>query len=170
MTLLTPPWEVGQYLKDPVDRGEGTNQWNIPKCIDLLLCPDYMNRLGSTGRFHVGFTKRELKNWAKIPANTAQKQGGGVFEGQCAAQIQERSMVDHALTQMDSDLELDSLDLEDGDTKTKSNVGGACFCTTISTEPGSTRRKAVSYFHLNSCGKPHSLQISLPHPYLPTSN
>jgi hypothetical protein len=62
-----------------------------------------MSRLGSTGRFHVGFAERGLKNWAKKPAATAQKRGGGVFEGQCAARIREKSMIDHALTQMESD-------------------------------------------------------------------
>ncbi len=31
----------------------------------------------------------------------AQKQGDGVFEAQCAARIQERLMMDHALSVMD---------------------------------------------------------------------
>jgi hypothetical protein len=68
--------EVGDILKAAVNRGEGTNQWNIPKFIDVLLLPEYMRRLGSTGRFHAGFAEKGLKNWAKKPANTAQKQGG----------------------------------------------------------------------------------------------
>jgi hypothetical protein len=53
--------EVGDILKAAVNRGEGTNQWNIPKFIDMLLLPEYMRRLGSTGRFHVGFAERGLK-------------------------------------------------------------------------------------------------------------
>ena len=71
---------VGQILISAVNRGEGTNEWNIPKFIDMLLLPEYMCRLGSTGRFHVGFAERGLKNWAKKPANTAQKRGDSVFE------------------------------------------------------------------------------------------
>jgi hypothetical protein len=49
---------VGECLRKSVNRGEGTNSWNIPKFIDLLLLPQYMSRLGSTGRFHVGFAER----------------------------------------------------------------------------------------------------------------
>jgi hypothetical protein len=47
--------EVGDILKAAVNRGEGTNQWKIPKFIDMLLLPEYMRHLGSTGRFHVRF-------------------------------------------------------------------------------------------------------------------
>jgi hypothetical protein len=97
--------EAAASLKAAVNQGEGTNGWKIPKFLDMLLLPNYMSQLGSTGRFHVGFAERGLKNWAKKPANTAQKRGGGVFEGQCAARIREKSMIDHALTQMDSDEE-----------------------------------------------------------------
>jgi hypothetical protein len=74
--------EAAASLKAAVNRGEGTNGWKIPKFLDMLLLPNYMCRLGSTGRFHVGFAERGLKNWAKKPASTAQKRGGGVFEGQ----------------------------------------------------------------------------------------
>jgi hypothetical protein len=70
--------EVGDIFKTAADRGEGTNQWNIPKFIDMLLLPEYMRRLGSTWRFHVGFAERGLKKWAKKPSNTAQKRGNGV--------------------------------------------------------------------------------------------
>jgi hypothetical protein len=97
--------EVAASLKAAVNRGEGTKGWKIPKFLDMLLLPNYMSRLGSTGRFHVGFAERGLKNWTKKPASTSQKRGGGVFEGQCAARIRERSMIDHALTQMDSNEE-----------------------------------------------------------------
>jgi hypothetical protein len=48
---------VGECLRKSVNRGEGTNSWNIPKFIDLLLLPQYMSRLGSR-RFHVGFAER----------------------------------------------------------------------------------------------------------------
>jgi hypothetical protein len=85
--------EVGDILKTAVNRGEGTNQWSIPKLIGMLLLREYMCRLGSTGRLHVGFAERGLQNWAKKPADTAQKRGDGVFEGQCAACIRERSMI-----------------------------------------------------------------------------
>ena len=41
-----------------------------------------MARLASTGKFHVGFAERGLKDWAKKNlARTAQKHGGGIFEG-----------------------------------------------------------------------------------------
>ena len=143
-----------------MNRGEGTNEWNIPKFIDMLLLPEYMCRLGSTGRFHVGFAERGLKNWAKKPANTAQKRGDGVFEGQCAARIRERSMIDHALTQMDSDEE-DSLD-EDNPLDDDTAVGGACFHIFIDRDPDNPRRKVVSSKRLNSWKKTHNLQIDLP--------
>ena len=56
---------AAQLLKLSVNRGKGTMHWNIPKFIDLLLLPHYMGYLGSTGRFHVGFAERGLKQWAK---------------------------------------------------------------------------------------------------------
>jgi hypothetical protein len=59
-----------------------------------------MSRLGSTGRFHVGFAER-AEELGEKPATTSQK-GRRCFEGQCA-RIREKSMIDHALTQMDSD-------------------------------------------------------------------
>jgi hypothetical protein len=93
----------------------------------MLLLPNYMCQLGSTGRFHVGFAERGLKNWAKKPASTAQKRGGGVFKGQCAARIREKSMIDHALTQMDSEEDEDLCDKEDNPSMDDMDVGGACF-------------------------------------------
>jgi hypothetical protein len=64
---------VAKSLKDSVNRGEGTDGWATPKFVDMLHLPDHMSRLGATGRFHVGFAERGLKNWAKKPARTAQK-------------------------------------------------------------------------------------------------
>jgi cytochrome c len=81
--------------KAAVNQIAGTNGWKILKLIDLLLLLHYMSHLGSTSRLHVGFAKRGLKKWAKKPAITAQKHGGGIYEGQCAACIRERSMIDH---------------------------------------------------------------------------
>jgi hypothetical protein len=149
--------DVGTILKAAVNRGEGTNRWDIPKFIDMLLLPEYMRRLGSTGRFHVGFAERGLKNWAKKPANTAQKRGDGVFEGQCAARIRERSMINHALTQMNSSAE-DEEDTFEDDT----NVGGSCFHICVERDPENPRRKQVSNTCINSRKKAHSLQIDLP--------
>ena len=59
---------VGRCLKESVNRGNNTNHWDLPKFIDMLTLPDYMDRLGSSGRVHVGFLERGLKNWAKQPA------------------------------------------------------------------------------------------------------
>jgi hypothetical protein len=153
--------EVGDILKAAVSQGEGTNQWNIPKFIDMLLLPEYMRRLGSTGRFHVAFAERGLKNWAKKPAtNTAQKFGDGVFEGQCAARIRERSMIDHALTQMDSEEE-DICD-EDDPIDDDIEVGGSCFHIQVERDTDNPRRKKVSNTCINLRKKAHSLQIDLP--------
>jgi hypothetical protein len=156
--------EVGASLKAAVNRGEGTNGWKIPKFLDMLLLPNYMNRLGSTGRFHVGFAERGLKNWAKKPANTAQKRGGGVFEGQCAARIREKSMINHALTQMDSDSdEEDSCEEADTHSVDDTNVGGARFHIRIEREdPPNQRQRKVTCTRLNSRQKAHHLQIALP--------
>jgi hypothetical protein len=52
--------DVGTILKAAVNRGEGTNRWDIPKFIDMLSLPKYMRNLGLTGRFHVGFAERGL--------------------------------------------------------------------------------------------------------------
>jgi hypothetical protein len=125
-----------------------------------------MSRLGSTGRFHVGFAERGLKNWAKKPAGTAQKRGGGVFEGQCAARIREKSMMDHALTQMDSDEE-DSCEEDDNPSIDDTDVGGACFHIRIDREdPPNQRQRKASCTRLNSRQKAHRQQIALPIPIL----
>jgi hypothetical protein len=154
--------EVAASLKASVNRGEGTNGWKIPKFLDMLLLPHYMSRLGSTGRFHVGFAERGLKNWAKKPASTAQKRGGGVFEGQCAARIREKSMIDHALTQMDSDEE-DFCDEDDNPSTDETDVGGACFHIRIEREdPPNQRQRKASCTRLNSRKKAHLHQIALP--------
>jgi hypothetical protein len=162
--LMLRPWkntQVGTILKAAVNRGEGTNRWDIPKFIDMLLLPEYMRRLGSTGRFHVGFAERGLKNRAKKPANTAQKRGDGVFEGQYAARIRERSMIDHALTQMNS-CDEDEGDVEEDTFKEDTNVGGSCFHICVERDPDNPRRKQVSNTRINSRKKAHSLQIDLP--------
>jgi hypothetical protein len=157
---------VGECLRKSVNRGEGTNSWNIPKFIDLLLLPQYMSRLGSTGRFHVGFAERGLKNWAKKPATTSQKRGGGVFEGQCAARIREKSMIDHALTQMDSDNDDMTDDENDDPVAAHDEIGGSCFHISIDRAGPNRRQKQVSCTRLNGNRKPHTIQTSLPQPIL----
>jgi hypothetical protein len=152
--------DVSTILKAAVKRGEGTNRWNIPKLIDMLLLPEYMRHLGSTGRFHDRFAERGLKNWAKKPANTAQKRGDDVFAGQCAAHIRERSMIDHALTQMNS-LDEDKEDVEEDTFEEDTNVGGSCFHICVERDPDNWRRKQVSNTRINSRKKAHSLQIDL---------
>ena len=69
-------------------------------------------------------------------------------------------MIDHALTQMDSDEE-DSLD-EDDPLDDDTAVGGACFHIFIERDPENPRRKVVSSKRLNSRKKAHNLQIDLP--------
>jgi hypothetical protein len=119
-----------------------------------------MSRLGSTGRFHVGFAERGLKDWAKKPANTSQKRGDGVFEAQCAARIRERSMIDHALSQMDSDE--DDRMVDDNEINDKNNVGGTTFYIKIERDPGNTRRKKVTSTRINDRKKAHRDQIAIP--------
>ena len=126
----------------------------------MLLLPEYMDFIASTGRFHVGFCERGLKKWAKMPANTSQKRGRGVFEGQCAARIRENSMVNYALTQMESDVESDS-EVVEGEVSSCSKVG-ACFHIAVKASPLSRRKKIISCTRLNARGQPHSLPIALP--------
>jgi hypothetical protein len=158
--------EVAESLKVAVNRGKGTNGWRIPKFIDMLNLPKYMSRLGSTGRFHVGFAERGLKNWAKKPARTAQKRGGGVFEGQCAARIRERSMIDHALTQMDSEEEVTpgEEDRNDDDSSNAdAGVGGSCYHIIIKRDaPPNQQKKIVTCTRLDSRNRVHRIQNDLP--------
>ena len=155
-------WEVASSLKSCVNRGVGTNRWKIPKFLDMMMLPAYMNRMASTGRFHVGFAERGLKNWAKKPASTAQKRGGGTFEGQCAARIREKSMIDHALTQTESDEDESSVD-DDRESTDESDVGGACFHIRIEREePPNQRQRKVYCTRLDSRKNLHRFQISLP--------
>jgi hypothetical protein len=162
--------QVGERLKAAVNRGNGTNNWRIPKFIDMLLLPEYMQRLGSTGRFHVGFCERGLKKWAKSPAKTAQKRGRGIFEAQCASRIRDNSMVDLALTAMESDEEPEAPD--DSDSDNSDGAGGrfdqtvfaetarvCCFRISIVKEG---RGKRLICTRLNSSRKRHSLQFELP--------
>jgi NACalpha-BTF3-like transcription factor len=158
---------VAESLKVAVNRGQGTNGWRIPKFIDMLHLPTYMSRLGCTGRLHVGFAERGLKNWAKKPARTAQKRGGGVFEGQCAARIRERSMMDHALTQMDSEEEEVVPGEEDGDIDNPSTedpgVGGSCYHIVIERDAAPhQQRKIATCTRLDSRKRVHRIQNNLP--------
>jgi hypothetical protein len=154
--------EAAASLKAAVNQGEGTNGWKIPKFLDMLLLPNYMSQLGSTRRFHVGFAERGLKNWAKKPANTAHKCVGGIFKGKCAACIREKSMIDHALTQMDLDEE-DLCETEDDPSMDDTDVGGAYFHICIEQEdPPNQRQRKASCIWLNSRKKAHHLQIVLP--------
>jgi hypothetical protein len=55
-----------------------------------------------------------------------------VFEGQCAARIRERSMIDHALTQMDwDDKEEDDDDARDDSSTDPQGVDGSCYGVTM---------------------------------------
>jgi hypothetical protein len=155
---------AAQLLKLSVNRGKGTMHWNIPKFIDLLLLPHYMGYLGSTGRFHVGFAERGLKQWAKKPADTAQKRGGGVFEGQVAARIQERAMIDHALNQMNSDEEEEEPDNDDTIPDWSADVSGSRYNIHIRrNNEGENRGKAVDCIRVDSRNRVQSVQgILLP--------
>jgi hypothetical protein len=153
--------EVAEALNSSVNRGEGTNGWRIPKFLDMLHLPNYMGRLAATGRMHCGFAERGLKDWAKKPARTAQKRGGGVFEGQCAARIRERSMIDHGLAQMESDEE-DSFDEEDPVTD-DAGVGGSRYHIRIERDAAPHhQRKKVTCTRLDSRYRTHRLQDDLP--------
>jgi hypothetical protein len=88
--------------------------------------------------------------------------GGGVFDGQCAARIREKSMIDHALTQMDSDEE-ELCKMEDNPSMEDTDVGGACFHIRIEREdPPNQQQRKVSCIRLNSRKKAHHLQVVLP--------
>jgi hypothetical protein len=158
--------KVAELLKDAVNRGRGTNGWRTPKFIDMLHLPKCMGRLGSTGRLHVGFAERGLKNWAKKPAGTAQKRGGGVFEGQVYSRVRERSMIDHALTQMDSDDEGTPGD-EDGNNNLSSmddeGAGGSCCNIVIERNaPPNQQRKRATCTRLDSRKRVHPIQNDIP--------
>ena len=153
---------VGESLKEAVNRGEGTNQWRIPKFIDMLLLPEYMDFIASTGRYHVGFCERGLKKWAKMPASTSQKRGRGVFEGQCASRIRENSMVEYALTQMESDDESEGECTVEHEDVVPSAVEGARFHIVVKGITPSSRRKEITCTRLNERDKAHSLQFPIP--------
>jgi hypothetical protein len=160
--------EVADSLKATVNRGVGTNGWRIPKFIDMLHLPRYMARLAATGRFHVGFAECNLKDWAKRVAKTAQKRGGGVFEGQCAARIQERSMIQNAITQMESDEESLEEDEEEAPPETDdAGVGGSRYHIKITRDVApNQQRKTVQCTRLYSSGGIHHLQDDLPSPLI----
>jgi hypothetical protein len=63
-------------------------------------------------RFHVGFAERAEELGEEAGYHLSK--GAACFEGQCAARIREKSMIDHALTQMDSDND----DMTDDETMT----------------------------------------------------
>jgi hypothetical protein len=127
-----------------------------------------MARLAATGRFHVGFAECNLKDWAKRVAKTAQKRGGGVFEGQCAARIQERSMIQNAITQMESDEESLEEDEEEAPPETDdAGVGGSRYHIKITRDVApNQQRKTVQCTRLLSSGGIHHLQDDLPSPLI----
>ena len=88
-------------LVSTINRGAGTNNWEIPKFVDLRLLPTYVQRLGPASIYNAGTGERGLKNWAKKPSKTSQKRGEGIFESQCASRLHDKSMIDMALSMMD---------------------------------------------------------------------
>ncbi len=163
---------MAHCLKTAVNRGAGTNQWNIPKMLDLRALPTYMDRFGSTGRFHVGFAERGLKHWAKIPGSTSQKRNRGQFELQCSKRIREDTMMHHALQQMAYDDKhiLEDYTNDDNDVPDEDDeVGGAAFRIDIIEDPeygGRGSRKMVTCVRITSGGRPHGSQIEVPQPIL----
>jgi hypothetical protein len=89
---------------------------------------------------------------------------GSFLPAQCAACIRERSMIDHAITQMDSDDE-DCCGEEDPKDP-HDDIGGSCFHISIEREHPNARLKKVSCTRLNSRKKSHCLQIVLPNTIL----
>jgi hypothetical protein len=69
-------------------------------------------------------------------------------------------MMDHALTQMDS--EEDDICDEDDPINDDMEVGGSCFHIRVERDTDNPRRKKVSNTRINSRKKAHSLQIDLP--------
>ena len=69
-----------ERVTECVNRGDGTNGWNIQKVADVVHLPFNVAEFGPAEGFHVGFAERGLKSWAKQPATTAQKRSGGIFE------------------------------------------------------------------------------------------
>ena len=80
-----------------VNRGVGTNGWNIQKVADLVHLPLNVMEFGPAEGFHVGFAERGLKSWAKQPARTAQKRTGGIFEKLVSSRMHEKTMTEKAL-------------------------------------------------------------------------
>lgn len=81
-------------LVETIDRGEGTNNWNLQKFLEmshfLLDIIDY----GSAAGFSTNPFERALKEWAKRPAATAQKRGDEIFSGQVCARLHEFFLID----------------------------------------------------------------------------
>jgi hypothetical protein len=100
------------------------------------------------------------RNGPRSPQTQLRNAGMACVEGQCAALIRERSMIDHGLTQMDSEEE-DLCD-EDDPIDDDMNVGGSCFHIQVERDTDNPRWKKVSNTHINSRKKAHSLQIDLP--------
>jgi hypothetical protein len=103
-SLLALPYGVAKYkralqflrkgLVETIDRGEGTNNWNLQKFLEmshfLLDIIDY----GSAAGFSTNPFERSLKEWAKRPSATVQKRGDEIFSGQVCARLHEFFLID----------------------------------------------------------------------------
>ncbi len=98
-----------------VNRGEGTNGWNIQKVADLVHLPNNVMVFGPAEGFHVGFAERGLKSWAKQPARTAQKRSGGIFEKLVSSRMHEHTMIEKAMLHMSKEDVVDGDSIQSGE-------------------------------------------------------
>jgi hypothetical protein len=82
-----------RVLVSTVDRGEGTNQWNLQKTLELAHFKPDMLFMGSGSGFSTSTGERGLKAWAKKPSKTAQKRGDAIFSKQVCQRIHEAQII-----------------------------------------------------------------------------
>ncbi len=157
-----------------VNRGEGTNGWNIQKVADLVHLPNNVMEFGPAEGFHVGFAERGLKSWAKQPARTAQKRSGGIFEKLVSSRMHEHTMIEKAMLHMSKEDVVDGDSIQSGEDSIqldededslipRMEPNGSCFRIKISRV---NRRRVVSCTRLNRHMKDHQVPLTMPQPIL----
>jgi hypothetical protein len=93
-----------RQLLSTLDRGEGTNNWNIQKFHEVLHLVVQVEEYGNISNTDAGVGERGLKLWAKRHGRRARKASDSIFVESTANMVKELTLITHAHQSMNPHL------------------------------------------------------------------
>jgi hypothetical protein len=81
-------------VSEATNRGAKTNGWKTEKHVELSHFIADFKEFGVPSGYSTETGERGLKQWAKRPANTAQKRSDEIFSGQTCSRIHDRNILE----------------------------------------------------------------------------